>query len=280
MRIDRVLAGVLVAMLPCLSPAQQDTLKEIERYRQLLQESNPAELYEARGEELWKTRRGPKNASLEHCDLGLGPGVVKGAYVQLPRYFADTDRVQDAESRLVTCMVRLQGFTPEEAGRNPFSGTGVPMLTTHPFSGVGQRSVMTDLVAWIASQSRGMRIAPPMSHPKERLAYRAGEKLFYYRAGPHDFGCVTCHGEEGKRIRLQNLPTMSNAKDAQRAFGTWPGYRVSEGELRSMQWRMWECIRQMRFPELEFASDASIALITYLAKQAEGGTLDAPAIKR
>ena len=280
MRIDRVLAGVLVAMLPCLSPAQQDTLKEIERYRQLLQQSNPAELYEARGEELWKTRRGPKNASLERCDLGLGPGVVKGAYVRLPGYFADTDRVQDTESRLVTCMVTLQGFTPEEAKRSPFSGTGPPMITTNPFSGVGQRSVMTDLVAWIASESRGMRVAPQMSHPKERLAYQAGEKLFYYRAGPYDFGCVTCHGEEGKRIRLQNLPKMTNAKDAQRAFGTWPAYRVSDGEVRSMQWRMWECFRQMRFPELEFASDASIALIAYLAKQAEGGTFDAPAIKR
>jgi sulfur-oxidizing protein SoxA len=280
MRIHRVLAGVLTAMLPCFAPAQQDTQKEIERYRQLLQDGNPAELYEARGEELWKRERGPKNASLERCDLGLGPGVVKGAYVRLPRYFADTDRVQDLESRLVTCMVTLQGFTTEEAKRNPFSGTGVPMLTTDPFSGVGQRSAMTDLVAWIASESRGMTIAPPMSHPKERLAYQAGENLFYYRAGPYDFGCVTCHGEEGKRIRLQNLPKMTNAKDAQRAFGTWPGYRVSEGELRSMQWRMWECIRQMRFPELEFASDASIALITYLAKKAEGGTLDAPAIKR
>jgi len=280
MRIGRVLVGVLAAMLPCLLPAQQDTQKEIERYRQMLQESNPAELYEARGEELWKTPRGPKNASLEQCDLGLGPGVVKGAYVRLPRYFADTDRVQDAESRLATCMVALQGFTLDEAKRNPFSGTGVPMITTDPFSGVGRRSVMTDLVAWIASQSRGMKIAAPMSHPKERLAYQAGEKLFYYRAGPYDFGCVTCHGEEGKRIRLQNLPTMTNAKDAQRAFGTWPGYRVSEGELRSMQWRMWECIRQMRFPELEFASDASIALITYLAKKAEGGTFDAPSLKR
>jgi len=280
MRIQCILAGMLAVMLPCLAPAQQDTQKEIERYRQMLQESNPAELYEARGEELWKTPRGPKNASLEQCDLGLGPGVVKGAYVRLPRYFADTDRVQDAESRLVTCMVALQGFTLDEAKRNPFSGTGVPMITTDPFSGVGRRSVMTDLVAWIASQSRGMKIAAPMSHPKERLAYQAGEKLFYYRAGPYDFGCVTCHGEEGKRIRLQNLPTMTNAKDAQRAFGTWPGYRVSEGELRSIQWRMWECIRQMRFPELEFASDASIALITYLAKKAEGGTFDAPSLKR
>jgi L-cysteine S-thiosulfotransferase len=281
MRIGRVLVGVLAAMLPCLSPAQQDTQKEIERYRQMLQESNPAELYEARGEELWKTPRGPKSASLERCNLGLGPGVVKGAYVQLPRYFADTERVQDAESRLLTCMEALQGFTPEEARRNPFSGTGAPMITTDPFSGVGRRSVMTDLVAWIASQSRGMKIAPSVSHAKERLAYEAGEKIFFYRAGPHDFACVTCHGEGGKRIRLQTLPDLiGNAKDAQRAFGTWPGYRVSEGELRSMQWRMWECFRQMRFPELEFASDASIALIMFLAKRAEGGTFDAPAIKR
>src|ERR1044072_27367 len=109
MRIHRVLAGLLTAMLPCFAPAQQDTLKEIERYRQLLQESNPAELYEARGEELWKNTRGPKNASLERCDLGLGPGVVKGAYARLPRYFSDTDRVQDAESRLVWGMGNRSG---------------------------------------------------------------------------------------------------------------------------------------------------------------------------
>ena len=281
MRIDCLLAGVLAATLPCFTLAQQDTLKGIDRYRELLQDGNPAELFEVRGEELWKKQRGPKNASLEQCDLGLGPGVVKGAYVRLPRYFADTDRVQDTESRLVTCMVTLQGFTPDEAKRNPFSGTGVPMITTDPFSGVGQRSVMTDLVAWIASESRGMKIAAPMSHPKELLAYQAGEKIFFYRAGPHDFGCVTCHGEGGKRIRLQTLPDLINGtRDAQRAFGTWPGYRVSEGELRSMQWRMWECFRQMRFPELEFASEVSIALITFLAKKAEGGTFYAPTLKR
>ncbi len=277
----RLVAPLLAATLPCLCLAQQDTQKEIERYRQLLQESNPAELYEARGEELWKTRRGPKNASLESCDLGLGPGVVKGAYVQLPRYFADTDRVQDAESRLVTCMVTQQGFTPEEAKRNPFSGTGVPMLTTDPFSGVGRRSVMTDIVAWVASESRGMKIAPRMSHAKEREAYQAGEKIFFYRAGPHDFACVSCHSGEARRIRLQVLPDLLHSpKDAQRAFGTWPGYRVSEGELRSMQWRLWECFRQQRFPDLEFASDASVALVMFLAKRAEGGTFDAPSLKR
>ena len=257
----------LAVALPCLARAQQDTQKEIERYRELLQDGNPSELFEARGAEHWKTKRGPKNASLERCDLGLSAGVVKGAYAQLPRYFADTDKVQDLESRLVSCMVALQGLSSEEAKRRPYSGPGQP-------------SVMTDLVAWIASESRGMRIAPPQSHPKERLAYRAGEKIFYYRAGPHDFACATCHGEDNKRIRLQDLPNLTNARDAQRAFGTWPAYRVSQGEVRSMQWRLYDCFRQQRFPELEFTSDAAIALISFLAKQGEGGTFEAPAIKR
>ena len=51
----------------------------------MLDDGNPAELFEAKGEALWKQTRGPKNASLEHCDLGKGPGVVKGAFVELPR---------------------------------------------------------------------------------------------------------------------------------------------------------------------------------------------------
>ena len=73
-------------------------------YREMLADGNPAELFEMEGEELWRTARGPKNATLEQCDLGLGPGVVEGAAAQLPRYFEDTGKVQDLESRLLTCM--------------------------------------------------------------------------------------------------------------------------------------------------------------------------------
>jgi len=104
--------------------AKSSAVQEIEKYRAALGDDNPAELWEARGEGLWKQPRGPKNASLEKCDLGLGPGVVKGAYTVLPKYFADTDQVQDLESRLVSCMVTLQGFTPEQAKKDPFGGPG------------------------------------------------------------------------------------------------------------------------------------------------------------
>ena len=79
--------------LCCLSSvnafAQKSAVESIEEYRAMLAEGNPAELFEAKGEDLWKQARGPKKQSLQQCDLGKGPGVVKGAFVELPRYFAD-----------------------------------------------------------------------------------------------------------------------------------------------------------------------------------------------
>jgi sulfur-oxidizing protein SoxA len=43
--------------------------------------------------------------------------VVKGAFVELPRYFADTGKVQDLESRLLTCMEALQGLNAAEIAK-------------------------------------------------------------------------------------------------------------------------------------------------------------------
>jgi len=262
-----VAAGI--ALAAGLAPAEEKSpaLQEIEKYRAALAEGNPGELWEARGEAIWKEKRGPRNVSLEACDLGLGPGVVKGAYTVLPRYFADTDKVEDLESRLVTCMVRLQGFTPEQAKKDPFANPG-------------QKVPMDALVAYIASESQGMPMHVSLAHPKERQAYEMGKEIFFYRGASHDFGCVTCHGASGKRIRLQDLPNLTDPADARRAYTTWPAYRVSQGEVRSMQWRLNDCFRQQRFPELEFVSPASIALSMYLAKSAEGGVMNAPALKR
>ena len=115
-----------------------------------------------------------------------------------------------------------------------------------------------------------------LDHPKEQEAYEIGEKIFYFRGGPHDFACATCHGEDGKRIRLQDLPNLTSKAGAQKGYTTWPAYRVSQGELRTFQWRLNDCFRQQRFPELEFASPASIALTTFLAKNANGARFDGP----
>jgi L-cysteine S-thiosulfotransferase len=243
------------------------TVREIEKYREMLAEGNPAELWEARGEDLWKQKRGPNMATLEQCDLGLGAGVVKGAYAKLPKYFADTDKVEDLESRLVTCMVMLQGFSYADAKKAPF---GSP----------DNKPAMEALVAYVTANSRGVKMNVAITHPKEKEAYDIGKKMFFHRGGSHDFSCATCHAQDNIRIRLQDLPNLTKTEPAQRAYTSWPAYRVSQGELRSFQWRLFDCFRQQRFPELDFTSQGSVALTMFLARNANGGIFNAPSIKR
>ncbi|WP_423459605.1 sulfur oxidation c-type cytochrome SoxA [Ottowia sp. VDI28] len=259
-----VAAGLLLGS--GVAMAQKTSTQSIEEYREMLQDGNPAELFEAKGEDLWKKKRGPKNASLETCDLGKGPGVVKGAFVELPRYFADTNRMQDLESRLVSCMENLQGLNAKEISETPF--------------GKGEQNNVTALATWVAAQSKGMQFNLPQSHPQEKAFYEVGKRLFFKRGGTHDFACASCHGEEGKRIRLQDLPRLTGNPGDGVGFAAWPAYRVSNGQMWGMQQRLNDCYRQQRFPYPKFGSDATIALGVYLGVNAHGAKSAVPAIKR
>ncbi|MCE2657044.1 MAG: sulfur oxidation c-type cytochrome SoxA [Rubrivivax sp.] len=246
--------------------AQKSSADGIAEYRKMLEDGNPAELFEAKGENLWKQKRGPKNATLQQCDLGLGPGVVKGAWVQLPRWFADTGRVQDLESRLLTCMVTLQGLNADDITKAPF--------------GRGEQANMEALAAWISAESKGMKFNLPQAHAEERRFYELGKRAFFFRGGTHDFSCAACHSEDGKRIRLQDLPNLTKNPGNGIGFAAWPAYRVSSGEMWSMQRRLNDCFRQQRFPYPGFASDVTVALGVYMGVNAKGAESIAPAIKR
>ena len=268
-RVSTGIAAVIAvaAATATAAYAQMDNPQAgIEAYREALQDGNPAELYEMSGEELWTTPAGPKKASLEQCDLGLGAGVVKGAYAQLPRYFKDTDKVQDLESRLLTCMETLQGKDPKAYIKAAFKDP--------------PKEEMAALSAYISGQSRDVAVAVKPTHPKEQAMYDLGERLFFYQGGPYDFSCATCHGQEGVRIRMQDLPYIPSAAGASAGWTTWPAYRVSNGQMWSMQHRLNDCFRQQRFPEPVYASDATIALSMYIAANSNGASMKTPGIKR
>jgi sulfur-oxidizing protein SoxA len=230
--------------------------------------SNPGLLDADRGEDLWKKARGPKNVSLEACDLGKGPGKVDGAFAELPRYFADADKVMDVEARILWCMEKLQGFDRAKLVERPHPGGGAPVKE------VGA------IATYVASRSSGLKFNAKLEHPKEKEVLALGENLFFRRMGPMDFACATCHADTGKRIRLQPLPYLSKPAEARRVVGEWPAYRVSTTHVMTMQHRVFDCFWQMRLPEVELGSDVSVALITYLVKTANGGDINAPGMKR
>jgi len=260
--------GVLAALLAVSSSvlAQNSATDEIAKYREMIADGNPSELYEAAGEELWKKPAGPKSAKLEKCDLGLGPGVVKGAAAQLPRYFKDTNKVQDLESRLMTCMQALQGRDPQEMIDAPFQK--------------GPKKDMEAIVAYVVTLSKGDKIKVSTNHPKEKEMYELGKRAFFFQGGPMDFSCASCHAEDGKRIRLQDLPNITTQKGAALGWGYWPAYRVSSGQFWTMQQRLNDCFRQQRFPFPIYGSDLTLALSMYMAKNANGGTVETPGLKR
>lgn len=267
MKISKAIAvGTLGCLILTVAYAQKTAVQSIEEYRAMLQDGNPAELFEAKGESLWKQKRGPQNASLEQCDLGKGPGVFKGVFLELPRYFSDTNKVQDMESRLLTCMETLQGIKAAEVAKTSF--------------GKGEQINVTALATWLAAESKGGKFNLPQSHAQEKIFYEVGKRLFYQRGGPHDFACASCHGQEGTRIRLQDLPQLTKNPGDGVGFAAWPAYRVSNGQMWGMQQRLNDCYRQQRFPYPGFGSDVTIALGVYLGVNSQGSISVAPAIKR
>src|SRR4029079_7264656 len=118
--------------------------------------SNPGLLDADRGEALWTTKRGPKNVSLEQCDLGKGAVQVEGAFAELPRYFADAGRVMDLETRILWCMEKLQGFEQADLTRNPHPSAGQPV---HDLGA---------MATYVASKSQGMKFAAKLDLPQEK----------------------------------------------------------------------------------------------------------------
>lgn len=270
-RLLLLAALAAIAIVPRSLAQDAETEKGIEKYRQMLREdpwSNPGYLDSDRGEALWATARGPKNVSLEQCDLGKGPGKIEGAFAELPRYFADADRVMDVETRILWCMEKLQGISAADYVKRPHPGGGQPVKE------------LGAMATYVASKSAGQKFGAKLAHPKEQEAAALGENLFYRRSGPFDFACATCHANSGLRIRLQGLPYLAEKKEASKVIGEWPAYRVSTTHVMTMQHRLYDCYWQMRMPELQLGSDASVALIAFLTQQAAGGEIAAPGLKR
>ena len=266
-----LLASAIV-LVHGLHAAEPDPIERgLEQFRAMLKAdpwANPGFLDAERGEALWKERRGPRKASLEGCDLGKGPGVVDGAFAELPRYFADAGRVMDAETRIVWCMQALQGLDPASLTDNPHPSSQEPVKD------------LGAIATWVASRSAGQAFRAALNHPREKATLALGAALFERRMGPFDFSCLSCQGSKGKRIRRQELAHLANPEEARPVVGEWPAYRVSTAHVMTLQHRLYDCFWQMRLPPLKLGSEVSVALTAYLVKQAEGGAVAAPGLKR
>ncbi|WP_243093740.1 sulfur oxidation c-type cytochrome SoxA [Thermus thalpophilus] len=221
-----------------------DPFEEAMRQRQMYLETFgvlPGELYVEEGKELF-FRKGPSGKTLEACDFGKGPGVLEGVYAVLPKYFPDTKRVEDLETRVYTCMQRVQGFKPEEIKRDE-----VKAITTY-----------------IASFSSKAKLQVVPRRPEELALYNLGRELWYQRAGVRDMSCAVCHEQyAGHRVRL------SPVRSPKQGLGNeWPAYRFEEDKLYTMEDRINFCYESIAIPKPNFYSEVHIALTVYMLAEA------------
>ena len=249
-----------------------ETEKAIEKYRAMLREdpwSNPGFLDVDRGEALWTTAAGPKNASLEQCDLGKGPGKVDGAFAELPRYFADADRVMDVETRILWCMEKLQGISAADYVKRPHPGGGQPvkelgaMATYVASKSAGRNSPPSSAIRRSARPPRSARrcstAAPARSISPARPATPIRACASACRACP--ISREKKEARQGDR-RMAGLSRVDHARDDDAA----PAVRLLLADAHAGACRL--------------GSDASVALIAFLTRQAEGGEIAAPGLKR
>lgn len=226
-----------------------DPYKEAERQRELFKQTSggilPGELFAAQGEELFAQKRGPKNASLEACDFGLGAGRLEGAHAQLPRYFSDSKKVEDTETRVRTCMTGLQGFKPEEIKRDEVKA----------------------LTAFVASKSTEMPLKVVPKTSAEVSMYNLGKEFWYRRAGDRDMNCSICHDSyAGGKVRLSPVRSPK-----QGLSNEWPAYRFEADKLYTLQDRIAFCYESVGVHAPENYSEPMIALSIYMLSEASKG---------
>jgi len=190
----------------------QDAKKEFS-VRQMVAEGSPR-VFEARRR--WEDAARPRPVSLEKCGPRHGPGVVKGAYVAPCRATPRTPAGYGPRRR--DCSMHDHAAGPHTHGRRRRASSAPP---TALGDGVAIRLRRFEF----AGLADGPR---PVDTRGEGKPTRRPERFYFIGPGRGALGSSTdsCNGEEGKRIRLQELPGARKPEYDPRVSRARPAYRV------------------------------------------------------
>lgn len=211
--------------------------------------ANPAMLWVARGEALWREKPAPAARSCADCH-GDAAAAMKGVAARYPRIDAATGRLVNLEARVNLCRTGKQGASAWEPESAPLLG----------------------LAAYIGRQSRGMPIA---FSPDPRLAAhrQRGAELYRQRMGQMNLACTHCHDRNwGKRLLAETI--------SQGHPNAYPAYRMSWETLGSLARRLRACFFGIRAEMPPYGSPDLLDLEVYLAWRAQGLGVETPGVRR
>ena len=130
---------------------------------------------------------------------------------------------------------------------------------------------MTNLVALIASVSRGMPVDVAVDGPA-RSVWEAGKELYYTRTGQLELSCANCHEDNhGNMIRADHL--------SQGQVNGFPVYRLKNARLNSVHDRFKGCVRDTRAETYAPGSPEFVALELYVTSRGNGLSVEGPSVR-
>lgn len=130
---------------------------------------------------------------------------------------------------------------------------------------------MTDMIALLASVSRGMPVNVAIDGPAQST-WEQGKEIYYTRYGQLEMSCANCHEENyGNMIRADHL--------SQGQINGFPTYRLKNTKLNTVHDRFKGCIRDTRAETFSPGSDEFIALELYVTSRGNGLSVEGPSVR-
>lgn len=208
--------------------------------------ANPATLFVKQGEALFG--RAPASGK-PACSGCHAEGAMRGVAARYPAQDAASGQVVDLPGRIGLCQSRHQESQP--AAR--------------------ESADLLALEAFIARQSRGMPIEPPLSRGLAANVTR-GEALYRQRLGQLDLSCAQCHSQNWGR-------SLGGTKVPQAHPTGYPIFRLEWQGMGSLQRRFRNCLTGVRAEPFPYGAPEWTDLEVYLKQRAAGMTVDAPGLR-
>jgi sulfur-oxidizing protein SoxA len=209
---------------------------------------NPAMLWVAEGEALWRAPAGTSQKSCMSCH-GDAAQSMRGVATRYPAFDAAQGRPLNLGQRIQQCR-----STQQQAG--PWAAESQPLLSVETY---------------VAHQSRGLPIAAP---DDARLApfRQRGQAAYVRRIGQIDLSCAQCHDAQwGQRLAGNPIPQAHPTG--------YPVYRLEWQGMGSLQRRLRNCMTGVRAEAPPFGAPELVELELYLMQRASGMPLETPAVR-
>ncbi len=265
----RLFSGVLLAGLlaGCTAPSDPKTsqtsddlpqteivsgaafLTEDSRALQADDFANPGYLWVERGEELFASAPSDSAPACVSCHNEASHPLA-GVSATYPTLDQTSGKAVNIEARINLCRGRYQGLPELEA----------------------EHDDLLSLTTYVANLSRGRPINIVLTEDL-KASYDLGRAYFFKRKGQLNLSCSQCHDQNwGKRLRGDVI--------SQGHPNGFPAYRLEWQTLGSLHRRFQDCDIGVRAEPESLGSDTYTGLELYLAKRAQGLSVETPAIRR